>query len=195
MAARSTVIASAQFGETMRVPLLISVAVIIGVWGCSNPGGQTKVNKGQLAAVPTKDSPKPMFAAPVPGSAEMEVWNGELSLFQAKDIGVYMSLWDDNFVGWPDYSEYPLRKSDIEASASEEFRATKPSPALPAPVPLAVTVFGDVAVTQYFWPEADETSPVRYRTTHTWKKGPHGWRIISGMACEVPRNIRPTGTR
>jgi len=84
MAARSTVIASAQFGETMRVPLLISVAVIIGVLGCSKPGGQTKVNKGQLAAVPTKDSSKRVFAAPVPGSAEMEVWNGELSLFQPR---------------------------------------------------------------------------------------------------------------
>ena len=38
---------------------------------------------------------------------QMEVWNEELNYFrylQAKDLKSFMSLWDDNFVGWPDYS-------------------------------------------------------------------------------------------
>jgi hypothetical protein len=26
-----------------------------------------------------------------------------------------MSLWDDNFVGWPDYRDRPVRKADIES--------------------------------------------------------------------------------
>jgi hypothetical protein len=112
--------------------LLISGAVFIGIWGCSKPGGQTEVNEVHQGAVPKKDSAKPLFPTAAPGSAEMEVWNGELSLFQTRDINVYMSLWDDNFGGWPDYSEYPVRKSDIEMSASDEFRVTKPLPALPA---------------------------------------------------------------
>ena len=121
-----------------------------------------------------------------------EVWSGELNYFrylQAKDLKSFMSLWDHNFVGWPDYSEHPLRKPDIESGVAEEFQ-TAPTSSRPNPLPKpeAITVFGDVAVTYYFWPEADETSPFKYRITHTWRKGPEGWRIISGMDCEVPRS-------
>jgi hypothetical protein len=121
-----------------------------------------------------------------------EVWNGEQDYFrylQAKDLKSFMLLWDDNFVGWPDYSDHPLRKPDIESSVAEEFQTT-PTSAPPnfSPKPEAIAVFGDVAVTYYFWPEADETSPLKYRITHTWRKGPEGWRIISGMDCAVPRS-------
>src|SRR5271170_557204 len=123
---------------------------------------------------------------------QLEVWNEEQNYFrylQAKDLKSFMSLWDDNFVGWPDYSEHPLRKADIESGVAEEFQAT-PTSAPPnfSPKPEAIAVFGDVAVTYYIWPEADETSSLRYRITHTWRKGPEGWRIISGMDCGVPRS-------
>jgi len=179
----------------LRSLLPISALVLVSTCGCNKPNELPKVYKANLTTIPRKDSPKKGFPIPAPGSSEMEVWNRELSLFQAKNISTYMSFWDDDFVGWPDYSEYPVRKPDIEASASNEFRGLKPQPPLPLPTPLAVTVFGDVAVTQYFWPEADESSPVRYRTTHTWKKGPLGWRIISGMACEVPRTTTSSTTK
>jgi ketosteroid isomerase-like protein len=53
------------------------------------------------------------------------------------------------------------------------------------PKPESIEVFGDVAVTYYFWPQADETSPVKTRITHTWRKEPKGWRIISGTDCAV----------
>lgn len=179
----------------MRFLSLISVFVCLVMWSCGKPSGQLKIKNESLVAIPKKDFSIRTFPAPAPGSPEMEVWNGELALFQTKDIHGYMSLWDDDFVGWPDYSQYPVRKPDIEASAADEFQQKEPSPPLPLPVPLAVTVFGDVAVTQYFWPEADQSSPVRYRTTHTWKKGAHGWHIISGMSCEVPRATSSTATR
>jgi ketosteroid isomerase-like protein len=163
---------------------------------CSKPSGQPNAHKGYITSIPKKDLPNQrVFPAPMLGSEEMDVWNGELALFQAKDIRAFMSWWDDDFVGWPNYSEYPVRKSDIEASVSDEFRAAKPASPLPATIPLAVTVFGDVAVTQYFWPETDESSPMKYRATHTWKKSPSGWRIISGMACAVPRATHSTTTR
>jgi ketosteroid isomerase-like protein len=123
---------------------------------------------------------------------QKEVWAGEQNYFrylQAKDLKSFMSLWDDNFVGWPDYSERPLRKSDIESGARGEFQASPTSSRQNlSPKPEAIAVFGDVAVTYYLWPEADETSPLKYRITHTWRKGPEGWRIISGMDCEVPRS-------
>jgi Domain of unknown function (DUF4440) len=123
---------------------------------------------------------------------QKEVWNGEQNYFrylQAKDLKSFISLWDDNFVGWPDYSEHPLRKPDIESRVAEEVQATPTSTRPnPMPKPEAIAVFGDAAVTYYFWPEADETSPLKYRITHTWRKGPEGWRIISGMDCEVRRS-------
>jgi ketosteroid isomerase-like protein len=172
----------------MQGLLPIFALVGLGILGCGKRTEQTKDDNNKVSTIPKNASPdKRVFPAPVPGSPEMEVWNGELALFQAKDLDTFMSLWDDNFVGWPDYSELPARKWDFETSAKDDFQAMKPSGSPLLPVPLAVTVFGDVAVTQYFWPEADVTSPVRYRATHTWKKGPNGWRIISGMSCAVPR--------
>jgi ketosteroid isomerase-like protein len=135
-------------------------------------------------------------AAPRLSSQQKDVWKGEQNYFrylQAKDLQGFMSLWDDNFLGWPDYSEVPLRKRDIESGVSAEFQnvqqAARP---LPAPKPEAIGVFGNVAVTHYFWPEADDMSTVKYRITHTWRKGPDGWRIISGMDCAVPRSSEAT---
>jgi ketosteroid isomerase-like protein len=180
----------------MRRLLPIFALVGIGILGCGKPTEQPPIYRDNITTIPKKVSPdKRVFPAPAPGSQEMDVWKGELALFQAKDLETFMSLWDDNFVGWPDYSELPVGKWDFETSAKDEFQAMKPAGSPLLPVPLAVTVFGDVAVTQYYWPEADVTSPVRYRATHTWKKGPNGWRIISGMSCSVPRVAGPNSTK
>jgi Domain of unknown function (DUF4440) len=123
---------------------------------------------------------------------QREVWNEEQNYFrylQAKDLKSSMSLWDDNFVGWPDYRERPVRKVDIESDTAAEFRsAQSDARPIPLPKPESISVYGDVAVTYYFWPEADESSPTIYRITHTWRKGPNGLRIIGGMSCAVPRS-------
>jgi hypothetical protein len=118
-----------------------------------------------------------------------EVWQGELNFYRflkAKDLKGFMSLWDEKFVGWPDFSELPQHKADIEAGVAAEFKdpAAEALPASP-PVPEAVQVFGDVATTFYFWHGGSESAA--YRITHTWRKGPQGWQIIGGMGCGVPR--------
>ncbi len=123
--------------------------------------------------------------------AQKEVWAAEETMHrseQQRDMKLFLSLWDDNFVGWPDYEPRPVRKPEIVEGTVEEFQTPQtPGPALPAPKPEAIGMFGDFAITHYFWPEADQTSPTVFRTTHTWQKGPQGWRIIGGMSCEVPR--------
>jgi ketosteroid isomerase-like protein len=128
--------------------------------------------------------------------AQKEVWAAEESMHrfeQQRDTKRFLSLWDENFVGWPDYEPRPVRKPKIEKDTVEEFQTPQAGPPLPAPKPEAIGISGNIAITHYFWPEADQTSPIVYRTTHTWQKGPQGWRIIGGMACEVPRSD-PTKT-
>jgi hypothetical protein len=126
---------------------------------------------------------------------QAEVWNEEQNFFrylQAKDLQKYMSLWDERFVGWPDYHAYPVHKHDIAADVAEEFRSSQSTlPPGTLPTPEAINVFGNVAVTYYVWPDPAKSSPFVYRITHTWLKGPNGWRIIGGLSCEVPR---PTAT-
>ena len=126
---------------------------------------------------------------------QAEVWNEEQNYFrylQARDLTSSISLWDDDFVGWPDYQKRPVRKAEIEADTAAEFRAPSDARPIPLPKPESVSVYGDVAITYYFWPETDESSPTIYRITHTWRKGPKGWRIIGGMSCAVPRSSAGT---
>lgn len=128
-------------------------------------------------------------------SAEQaEVWNAEENYFrhlQSKNLKKFMSLWDDRFAGWPHYREHPVGKQDIEDYVAEQFRRSRPTlKSSGFPRPEAIVVAGDVAVTYYFWPERDEAATVRHRITHTWRKGPAGWRIIGGMSCPMPPSPR-----
>jgi ketosteroid isomerase-like protein len=172
--------------------MMKKVLVLIVFFLGSMAHGQA-VNKGSKeganAAVHKQASVQPL------SSDEEGVWNGERNYFQylnEKNLNGFLSLWDDNFVGWPDYSDRPLRKPGIEAAVKEEFMSGKmPSLPIPPPNPEAVGLFGDAAVTYYFWPEADESSPVRYRVMHTWQREAKGWYIIGGMSCEVPRFAPP----
>lgn len=122
---------------------------------------------------------------------EKDVWRGEVNYFRYlrdRNLKDYMALWDDHFAGWPDYMDRPAGKREIEAVVEEEFRVAKtPTPPIAVPTPEKIAVFGDVAVTHYFWPDPDESSRTLFRITHTWQRGTRGWHIIGGMSCEVPR--------
>ena len=118
---------------------------------------------------------------------QAEVWKQELNYseyLKARDFKKYMSLWDDRFVGWPDYNAHPVRKQDIEQAVAEEFRAPQSLTIAAVPKPESIVVSGDVAVTYYFLSLTDGSS---HRISHTWLKGPSGWHIIGGMSCDVPR--------
>jgi hypothetical protein len=154
------------------------------VFLCSPAHAQSAMN-----TVPT--DAKVSVSAQQLSPAQKQVWAAEESMHRyerQRDAKRFLSLWDHNFVGWPDYEQRPVRKPEIEKIVVEDFQKPQTSgPSLPVPKPEAIGIFGDVAVTHYFWPEADQTSPTVYRTTHTWQRGPEGWHIIGGMACEVPR--------
>jgi hypothetical protein len=86
--------------------------------------------------------------------AQKEVWAAEEGMHryeQQRDTKRFLSLWDDNFVGWPDYEPRPVRKPEIENIVVEDFQKPKPpGPTLPAPNPEAIGRFGDIAITHYF---------------------------------------------
>lgn len=86
--------------------------------------------------------------APHPGQdlaqqmSQREVWAAEESLHryeQQGDTKRFLSLWADNFVGWPDYEQLPVRKLEIERIVVEDFGKPKtPGFSLPAPKPEAI---------------------------------------------------------
>ena len=80
-------------------------------------------------------------------AAQKEVWAAEESMHryeQQRDAKRFLSLWDDNFVGWPDYEPRPVRKPEIEEGTVEEFQTPQtPGRPLPAPQPEAIAIFGD----------------------------------------------------
>ncbi len=134
-------------------------------------------------------------ATPVAGvaqefsGAEQEVWSMEESYWErvaAGDVGAYLDLWDEAFVGWPCTAEAPATKETIGNWISPVSEGTyEISYDL---VPQAVRVFGDVAVAYY-------TTPIIYRFAnggvdgenelwkfvHTWRRDGDTWRIIGGM--------------
>jgi len=152
-----------------------------------------------LCLLLTVDSVQPLHRPPTNNEAraltltpeQAEVWTAEQNYFrylQAKDLQKHMALWDDRFVGWPDYKEHPVDKKDIGADIAEEFRSSQSTlPPGTLPTPESINVIGNVAVTYYFWPDPDKSSPFVYRITHTWLKTANGWRIIGGLSCEAPR--------
>jgi ketosteroid isomerase-like protein len=124
-------------------------------------------------------------------STEHQVWNGEQDYFRylkTKDLKNFMALWDEDFVGWPDYTALPVRKREIRTSVAEEFQNPASTlPLLTKPSPEAITAFDDIALTFYFWPETDKTSATTSRIMHVWQNRKGSWHIIGGMDCEVPR--------
>ena len=118
---------------------------------------------------------------------QKEVWDREKAYFgylQTKDLDGFMSLWHERFVGWPDYSEHPVRKPETRASVAEEFH-NNPNRQPGIPTPEEVETFGDVAITHYVWPASSELAKQKFRVTHTWIKDRTEWRIIGGMSCDV----------
>ena len=121
--------------------------------------------------------------------AEQEVWQGELKYWEflkTRNIEGYMSLWHDEFIGWPRDSSRPAAKADIRNGVTARLRDTQPSSYTVQLERLSVRVYGDVAVVFYRERStrldgAGKLVKSFGRITHTWKKTSDGWIIIGGM--------------
>ena len=118
-----------------------------------------------------------------------EVWTMEENYWRyvkAGDVEKYLTLWHDEFVGWPCSASQPSRKTNIgdwvreirdeQVQVTYELRRE------------AIQYFGNVAVAHYStpivrgYPDGRITGEGRLlKFTHTWMKSGDRWQIIGGM--------------
>ena len=116
------------------------------------------------------------------------VWAREqayCTYLQNNDLEGYMSLWDDNFVGWPNHDPAPVTKDDIRQEVATEMKTGVKVTC--DPVLKKVNVMGDVAMTFYVFDftttSKDGASRSQQpRITHTWRKSGNEWKIVGGMS-------------
>jgi ketosteroid isomerase-like protein len=120
---------------------------------------------------------------------EQAVWQMEETYWrdvEAGDVEAYVTLWHDDFVGWPCFASEPSDKSKIGGWVRDirdnHWKLTYQLR------PKAVRVFGDVAVVQYaaeyvldYGDGTHSGAGVWRKFTHTWMKTGGRWKIITGM--------------
>jgi ketosteroid isomerase-like protein len=119
---------------------------------------------------------------------EQFIWHEESRYIQAyrdADYNTVMSLWHDNFLGWPSAEHEPIRKQQGEAFLKHRYK--RPGQWDFAIEPQSIQLTGDIAITQYIlktW-SANAPDPKRVkvnRIVHTWLKKAGQWKILGGMS-------------
>ena len=123
-------------------------------------------------------------------AAESEVWNLEEAYYQyAKnnDAQGYLSLFNDNVIGWPTMAPRPRGKNRASQWISEFH--SNPNEVWQYEIErLEIQSFDNVVVVHYrlrdYFQAAGSGEELRsheYRISHTWLKSDGRWQIISGM--------------
>lgn len=129
------------------------------------------------------------LAGSVAAAQQDDVWKMEESYWRyvkAGEVDKYVSLWHEDFVGWPCSTLQPSRKANIGDWVSEiRDKSVKVTFELHRE---AVQYFGDVAVVHYSTPLVYEYPDGRITGkgellmfTHTWMRVNGQWQIIGGM--------------
>ena len=120
---------------------------------------------------------------------QREVWRMEEAYQQYwkdGDVERYMTLWHDNFIGWPDGSGQPTRKDGIRRSFQQYVADGWTMTELRVE---AVQRFGGIAVTHYVASgvSRDGSESWTRKITHTWIRIGNTWQIIGGMSAPTKR--------
>jgi ketosteroid isomerase-like protein len=153
--------------------------------------GAPLVSRAQSAAKPSVSG----------ASADVsEVWALEDAYWRyvkAGDVTRYLTLWHDDFVGWPCGSEHPGTKATIgdwvKNIKDEGVRYRYPL------TREGSVDRGDVVIVYYSTPMISVFPDGRVegqvngkdearKLTHTWQRTPNGWKIIGGMCAPVVTN-------
>lgn len=128
---------------------------------------------------------------------EQTLWNLERAYWryvQENDLPSYLSLWHNDFLGWPSVSAAPVHKGHItdwitsQTGKGLAFKSVEFKPA-------AMQITGDVAMACYWitfqWLDKKGHGAAQtIRITHAWLRTGKDWRIIGGMLMperETPR--------
>ncbi len=125
-----------------------------------------------------------------PSADEKAVWQLEQDYWRyvsAGDVDSYVTLWHDDFVGWPCFEWKPARKGDI-GKWVRDIRDNRWKLTYQLK-PLEIQSFGDDVVVvhyaaEYVYDYGDGTRSgvgLWRKFTHTWKKTGADWQIIGGM--------------
>ena len=128
---------------------------------------------------------------------EQIIWEMEETYWRyvaAGDVEAYVSLWHDDFVGWPCFSWTPTGKANI-GSWVEEIRDNNWTLTYELR-PKAVQLFGRVSVVHYaaeyvfHYGNGTRKGEGEWRKfTHTWMNAGGEWQIIGGM-CAAQNPVR-----
>jgi len=127
---------------------------------------------------------------------QKEVWQMEETYWkdlQTTNFTHYMTLWHEDFLGWPSFSPHPVNKDGIADSLPTSMSGVLSYEFLEK----AVRVTGEVGITQYAVkftrtiPGGQIESRVS-RITHTWLKTKNTWQIIGGMSSLVSSSVQPS---
>ena len=119
-----------------------------------------------------------------------EVWQLEENYWKyvkANDLKSYLTLWDDNFIGYPTNNNITDKEHitdwimDMYKDKSRKFNYELTRK--------VENVFGDIVivlydVTQVLTNDKNELDKIPVKIIHTWKKTDKGWLIIGGMGAK-----------
>ena len=131
-------------------------------------------------------------APPSVEQTKNELWQLEENYWKyvkANDLKSYLTLWDENFIGYPSTNNIG-GKDHITDWIADMYKTRKGQTFNYELTRKVENVFGDIVivlydVTQIWSNEKNEVveKPV-YKITHTWKKTEKGWLIIGGMGAK-----------
>lgn len=122
------------------------------------------------------------------------VWLREADYWRfvkAGDVDSYVSLWHDNFIGWPCGQEHPMRKASI-GDWVRDVRAKHIDVAIDL-TQEGAEEFGSIVVVHYRFTRVDtypdghiEGRGKASKITHTWMRVGDTWQIVGGMCGSLP---------
>lgn len=124
-------------------------------------------------------------------AAQKEVWDMEEAYWRDIKTGNeahYLTLWHENFLGWPYYQPAPVGRAALVKGIHEKFTQTR---TLETEISAKfVQVTGDVAIIQYavksvYTDREGKKQTDNLRIAHTWLKTSSGWKILGGMSTKM----------
>jgi ketosteroid isomerase-like protein len=135
--------------------------------------------------------PPPIWANDASVAAVWSLEDDYWRFVKAGDLETYLTLWHQDFIGWPCYTDRPVGKSGVGGWVKDvrDKRITFTAELKRE----AAQGFGNVVVVHYrsttvsSYPDG-RVEGQEAKITHTWLKVGSTWQIIGGMCARLPQS-------